>query len=133
MSSHLWEVDHPYYCAEGCFRANGHYETYESWAEFTETGWFTSDPDMNLLFRWDWQSWKRHPDPDLRSDSPDELQLFFVLQRKADQYSMGVRVTDDDEPAIRAWLEERAKTIAAIWAPLALVHREERAGGESRG
>jgi hypothetical protein len=31
-----------------------------------------------------------------------------------------VAVTDEDEPAVRAWLAERAKTIAAIWEPLSL-------------
>lgn len=130
--SHLWEIDHPYYCTEGNYHAKDRHQVYESWAEFVENGWFDSDPDMNLLFRWDWMSWRRHPDPDLRSDRPDELLLFFVLQRKADHYSMSVCVTDDDEPAVRAWLEERAKTIAAIWEPITLVTGEQ-AGAVSCG
>lgn len=122
--THLWEVDHPYYCSESNFRVRGtdnnaNHVQHESWAEFMD-GWGGSDPDMNLLFRWDWHSWSRHPDPHLRSDSPDELLLFFMLQRKGDFWVCSVAITDEDEPAVRAWLADRAKTIAAIWAPIDL-------------
>ena len=32
--------------------------------------------------------------------------------------SVSVDVTADDEPAVRAWLTNRAKTITQIWEPL---------------
>jgi hypothetical protein len=118
--THLWEIDHPYYCSEGNFYKTGLANRFESWTEFTETTFYSGDHDQNLAFRWDWTSWRRHPDPDLRSDSPDELHLFFVLQRKAILCSAAIQVTDEDEPAVRAWLVDRAKTITAMWAPLDL-------------
>lgn len=126
---HLWEVDHPYYCTEGNFHRNGQHLRHESWAEFMAT-WGDNDPDYNLLFRWDWQSWRRHRDPVLRDESADdELELFFVLQRKADLWSHSVAVTDEDEPAVREWLVERAKTMTALWEPLNLA-LPERDGAE---
>ncbi|MFE5332920.1 hypothetical protein ACFRCG_41710 [Embleya sp. NPDC056575] len=120
--THLWEVDHPYYCADGNYWATdgANHETYDSWAEFTEeTLWFSGDRDLNLLFRWDWKSYRNDPDPDDRS-IPDQLCLYFVQQRKANQYSVAIQVTDDDEPAIRAWLDECARTMRALWEPLDL-------------
>ena len=107
---HLWEMDHPYYC-EGSDYA------YESWADFYDNCGNT-DPDMNLVFRWDWIV----PDPsDHEADEevPAEvLRVFWVLQRKAILRSTECVVTREDEPAVRAWLEQRAETIRAIWEPI---------------
>ncbi|MEU1761143.1 hypothetical protein [Micromonospora sp. NPDC005652] len=116
----LWETSHPYYCNEGNYYARpdeGLHEEYDSWAEFYEA-WGYSDEDMNLVFRWDWQV----PDPndyEPGEQIPSErLAVFWVLQRKAILRSTECVVTRDDEPAIREWLTKRAKTVAAIWAPL---------------
>ncbi len=117
---HLWEIDHPYYCQEGNFYKNGLDTEYASWDEFTGTGFFSGGRDLNLLFRWDWTSWRRHPDPELRCDEPEELRLFFVLQRKAILCSVGIRITDDDEPRVRRFLDDCSRTVAALWAPLDL-------------
>ena len=112
---HLWEYDHPYQCAE----AEQH-TSFSSWEQFAATDWHTGDPDRNLLIRWDWRSWQRHPDPGLRDGEPDQLLLHFVLQRKALLHSVTVTVTDTDEPRVRQYLAERATTITAIWEPVAL-------------
>jgi hypothetical protein len=118
---HLWEYDHPYYCAEGNFFKPGQHQLFASWEEFATTTFFaTGDRDQNLLIRWDWLSWRRHPDPDLRNDVPDILLLFFVLQRKAILCSAGIAVTDDDESRVLEFLRECGKTMSAIWEPVAL-------------
>jgi hypothetical protein len=117
MTRHLWEIDHPYYCEAGNYFKTGQHTLFASWAEFTETTFFSGDRDLNLLFRWDWKSWRRHPDPDLRGDEPDELLLFFVLQRKGLECSVGIAVTDEDEPRIRAWLYECAVALRETWEP----------------
>ena len=118
--THLWEVDHPYYCSQGNFHRNGQHVVFESWEDFVEDGWANSDHDLNLLFRWDWEIPEdeavEEGDPPARA----QLLLFFMLQRKGDFWSVGVTVTQSDEPAVREWLAERAKTIAAIWAPITL-------------
>lgn len=118
---HLWEYDHPYYCAEGNYFKAGQHERFGSWEEFAAgTSFFGGDRDQNLLVRWDWHSWRRHPDPSLRGDDPDELVLHFVLQRKALLCSAGIAVTGDDEPAVRRFLQECGKVLAAIWEPVGL-------------
>lgn len=106
----LWDVDHPYYAMEGNFYKRGEHFLAESWAEFWEN-MKDSDHDLDLLYRWDWQT---------SGHGGDELLLFFMGQRKARAWSYAVEVTRDDAPAIREWLTERAKTIAAIWAPIDL-------------
>jgi hypothetical protein len=122
---HLWEVDHPYYGTEGNYYSAECSNNYDSWAEFAETAFCSGDPDMNMVYRWDWISWRRHPDPHLRSESADELLLFFMLQRKAIACSASIAITDEDEPAVRAWLTERAKTITAVWEPITLTGGEQ--------
>lgn len=120
---HLWEVGHPYYCNEGNFYERGMHEVYDSWANFI-ADWGDTDPDMNLVFRWDW---KRADPADYEVEleegedlPPDTLNVYWVLQRKAILRSTECIVTEDDEPAVREWLTERAKTITAIWRPIAL-------------
>lgn len=115
---HLWEVDHPYYCGEANYYGQNHTK-WSSWADFRDGTIFTTgDRDMNLLVRWDWHSWRRHPDPSERSDSPDTLELFFVMQRKGYLASHSIEITDEDEPEVRAFLVECAQKMAQLWTPL---------------
>jgi hypothetical protein len=117
----LWEVDHPYYCTEGNYYArpaDGLHTEYASWAEFI-ADWGNTDPDMNLVFRWDWKRADPQDYEPYGEEVPaDTLQVFWVLQRKAILRSTECTVTEADEPAVRAWLAERATTIRAIWEPL---------------
>ncbi|MEU6365699.1 hypothetical protein ABZ876_08080 [Streptomyces sp. NPDC046931] len=121
---HLWESDHPYYCTEGNYFVPGtrwdevHAE-YDSWTEFY-AAWGNSDEDMNLVFRWDWKRDSGEYLEEGEEPEPDKLHVYWVLQRKAILRSTVCVVTEADEPAVRAWLVERAKTIAAIWAPIVL-------------
>lgn len=132
---HLWDANHPYYCSEGNYYVSGlnwgdvHSE-YESWKDFYEE-WGNTDHDMNLVFRWDW----KQVDPDDLEEGeesgPDKLQVYWVLQRKAILRSTSCVVSPADEPAVRAWLADRAKTITALWAPLDLAVQAEPQAGES--
>ena len=113
--SKLWESDHPYYASEGCFYRTGHHENIGSWTEFMDSEWHINDPDLNLLYRWDWDEC----DPD---DGDEEraplLKLYYVMQRKAYTFSVHVTVSRDDEPEIREWLMLRRLKINEIWSPL---------------
>jgi hypothetical protein len=112
--THLWEIDHPYYCEPGNFFENGQHTAYSSWQEFTEhTVFATGDRDLNLLFRWDWHKPGYH---DWEGD--ERLLLFFVLQRKSFNCSVEIGVTEADEPAVRAFLEDCAQTMRATWEPI---------------
>lgn len=111
---HLWEYDHPYYCAEGNFFKSGQHTLFASWQEFTEgTVFVTGDRDLNFLFRWDWHKPGHHD-----WDGPEYLLLFFVLQRKSFNCSVQIAVTEADEPAVRAFLAEAAAAMRATWEPV---------------
>ncbi|MEV8492326.1 hypothetical protein AB0471_25725 [Streptomyces sp. NPDC052002] len=112
---HLWEIDHPYYAHEGNFYKTGLHNLFVSWDEFTETTFFDGDRDMNLVYRWDWQKpgffdW----------DGEEQLKLFFILQRKAICCSAEMPISEADEPRVRWFLDECAKTMTATWEPIRL-------------
>lgn len=122
---HLWEVDHPYYCGEASLHTHpesqSNHGRWDSWADFRDSTFFvTGNRDLNLLARWDWMSWRRHPEAQRRADAPDELYLFFVMQRKGYLASHYITVTDEDEAQVREFLVRCAAMIAALWAPLAI-------------
>lgn len=119
----LWETDHPYYGAEGCFYANGHHHDYKTWSDFLED-WADADEDMNYIYRFDWregEDWGVKP-------GTAELWVHFVMQRKAFTTSACVQVTRDQEPEIRDWLAKRWRHVCATWTPFAHpTQQEERA------
>jgi len=120
----LWEVEHPYYCNEGNYYAPGReqpFAQYKSWADFmSEEG--DSDPDYNLLFRWDWresEDWGHGTeftgDENYRNGV---LLLFWMGQRKGLYRWTEVEVCRADEPAIRSFLIERLAHLKKLWGPL---------------
>ena len=122
---HLWEVDHPYYCNEGNYFASesvhGHFSRWQDFiAEFGD-----SDPDLNLLFRWDWDA--PHVEDD--SEKPikwvgDEnyrdsvLKIFWMGQRKGLYHYSTVDVCRADEPMVREFLQSRWNHFKTLWEPL---------------
>lgn len=116
----LWEVKHPYYCSENNWFSNEYYELVDSWEKF---GMRNSEPELNLLFRWDWRG-PVDDDGEPTAWSADEtlkesiLQTFWMLQRKGKFTCFEVRVSRSEEPEIRAWLESRLPHILALWTPL---------------
>ena len=88
--THLWEIDHPYYCQEGN-RFEPHQHThYESWSDFAEETYFVKgDRDQNLLFRWDWHKPGHHG-----WEGEEQLLLFFVLYPLAVLFSNSVTGQD---------------------------------------
>lgn len=116
MSKSLFEADHPYYCNEGNYYSNDCHHDYDSWGAFIEE-FGDSDPDMNLVFRWDWRDGE-YETPASDHKGMEYLYIYFVGQRKAALWSCRVAVRREEEPDIRAWLTERHKTIQAIWEPI---------------
>ncbi len=117
---HLWEVDHPYYCSEGNFYSHEPYAWHDCWDDF---GMVDSDPELNLLFRWDWTP-PTEEDCETIAFSEDEsvkestLQLFFVMQRKGIFCCREIKVARSEEPKIRDWLQSRLPHLLALWEPL---------------
>lgn len=121
----LWEADHPYYCNEGNYYATALEQPtslYRTWGEFFASEG-SSDPDCNLLFRWDW-----HEGGDSGHGSEftgDEnyrngvLLLFWMGQRKGLYRWTEVEVCRADEPQVREFLQGRLDYLARLWVPLA--------------
>ncbi len=110
----LYDIEHPYYCAEGNYFVGGMtaISEYDSWEAFLAE-WGDSDLDMNLVVRWDWHK----PSEDEERET-DVLDIFILGQRKAVWQSTHTKVTPEDEPAVRAWLEPRWQRIRENWAPI---------------
>ncbi|MFJ6215086.1 hypothetical protein ACIQGZ_17380 [Streptomyces sp. NPDC092296] len=111
----LWEIDHPYYASEGDYQVRDRHAVYSSWQDFTVSIFHSGDPNLNFLYRWDWDKPGYHG-----WEGPEVLRLYFVLQRKGICSSVQMPVAEADEPAVRAWLVERARTVVDVWAPIAL-------------
>jgi len=109
----LWEAEHPYYAQRGNYFNNNCHQNFESWADFIAAEG-DSDPDMNLIYRWDWIPAKPSDGCD-----DDELSIFIVGQRKAIHRSCTISpISRDDEPAVRAWLQPRLELLMKIWLPV---------------
>lgn len=106
----LRDSDHPYYCSDA-----NYYTTpdktimrYDSWDEFHDD-WKNFDVDMNLIFRWDWNVWE---------DGVEELSIYRMLQRKGAFVTQIVRVTPDDEDAVRSYLQPHLDRLVENWEPM---------------
>lgn len=104
----LWEIDHPYYGAEG------YPERAETFAELREIidG---SDEHMNHVYRWDWQV-----ADDYDTDKRDRLYVFCALQRKSGFWSVSCPVTRDQEAEVLEWLRgpRVLGALRKLWEPL---------------
>lgn len=110
MRTHLWEVEHSYYCEEGNYFEQGCNTKYDSFADFLEESGYI-DLDYNLLFRWDWKKGEEE-------EEGDTLSLFWMQQRKGKYVSETIKVTEADEPAVRAFLQRAFNHLAALWLPI---------------
>lgn len=115
MKGHaLWKADHPYY-------GTGEQTDYKSWAEFLNE-WGPADEDLNLPYRWDWLfeedddgKPKESSDPNYRDGL---LHIFFIIQRKGRINEAVISVCKNDEPKVRAYLNERFSYLKKLWEPL---------------
>ena len=83
---HLWEVDHPFYCNEGNYYADGCGSECASWADFIAS-MGDADLDMNLLFRFDWKESEDVPHagdvPGAQQIAPEILACRFWRRNRA--------------------------------------------------
>lgn len=130
--THLWEVEHEYYCNEGNYYASGRDQPtsrYRTFSAFLEAEG-NSDFDMNLLFRWDWresEDWGHgsefNGDENYRNGV---LLLFWMGQRKGLYRWTEIEVCRADEPAVIEFLQPRLDYLAGLWQPLSAPTRHPR-------
>jgi hypothetical protein len=121
-TKHLWEVDHDYYGPDSNYFATGvqqrdYSNTFETFAAFFED-WGRTPGGLNWLYRFDWikadlDDLRFFPDMDTR----DTLRLFYLLPRKGILLDHTIYVTEDDEPAVRLFLEQHAEYTRRMWEP----------------
>lgn len=113
MEKHLWEAEHPYYCNLSNYTCNDVGQKFKSFDEFLEE-WKDSDLDYNLLFRWDWHD-SNNPENEIVGD---ELQIFWLLQRKGHYIFSIIKVTKEDEPKVVEFLKPHWEYMRELWEPL---------------
>lgn len=86
--------------------------TYDSWGEFIHSGNADLDMDYNLMYRWDWKK-KGEGYP-----TKEHITLYWLQQRRGCVGSDTIYVTEEDEPAIRKYLQPFAKHMKDLWAPI---------------
>lgn len=120
---HLWEVVHPYYCAEQNYRARGDEcgQYYDSFEEFLKD-WSIEDDeaDYNLLFRWDWlDADKENEDFKDEADKYDSdlLKIFWIMQRLGDYRYCIIKVKKEEEDKVIKFLKPRWEYMNSLWSP----------------
>lgn len=97
----LWDVEHSYYCHPIDT------EDYKSWEDFlNEYG--DADDDSNLIFRWDWT----------RDKEQNELEIFYVMQRRGFLRRCCIQVKDGDHDAVWSFLKPKLMYLKKLWEPL---------------
>lgn len=120
--THLWEVDHPYYCEQGNYFAKSlddYYAGYKRWQDFYDAE-KDSDFDLNLIFRFDWIEQHDGEPPTYTGDDyyrNGKLFLFFMSQRKGAYRYAEIDVCRADEPAVIAYLQPRFEHMLKLWEP----------------
>lgn len=113
----LWQVDHPYYGADG-------YETsYDSFAEL-RAAVDAMDEDMNVVYRWDWNDYREPHHDDLFLDGEhrdkQEFKVHWLMPRKSSFGSFTCRIRHEDENEVVEWLRgpRCAGYLRTMWAPI---------------
>ena len=116
--THLWEVDHPYYGADGYMNEC---ESFEHLVHDVEQ----CDEDMNVIYRWDWVD-PRHPSQDdlyLENEyrSPiNKLTIWMLQPRKSQFIAFRCPVTHEQEAEVLVWLRgpRCAGYLRKLWEPV---------------
>lgn len=124
---HLWEINHPYYCAKRNYFAPGKEQPVQQFSCLSD---FLSaegemDPDLNLVFRFDWEEGTTDGENDGVSPYNGDdryrngkLFVFIMGQRKGVYRWVEVSVCRADEPAVIEYLKPRWEMMQALWEPL---------------
>jgi len=114
----LWEIDHPYYAAEGSYS-----EAFDSFEEL-RANLDAQDEDMNFIYRWDWFDAAAEHNADLYMDdeprTKQTLTITTILQRKSRFSTWSCPIRHDQEADVLAWLhsDRVAGHLRKTWAPI---------------
>lgn len=107
-------VKHEYYCSETNYYSNDCFYKHPSWADAGLDEYL--DMDYNLIFRWDI---KEKTDDDDNGTGEYYMEVFNMQQRKGRFVIINIEtVTEEDVPAILAFLKPRYEHLTKLWEPL---------------
>lgn len=106
MTNRLWEIKHPYYCADSQW-----YFEFDSWDDFL-SNMLGADKDYNFLIAWHWRD-SNDPDWELKTDL---LHLTYIRQRMGTLYTYKITVDKQDERRITQFLLEHWLHVVETWA-----------------
>lgn len=106
-NNHIWQQENPYYMQEGNYYANDRHDEFSSFDNFVAE-WGDADTDYNRLHRYDFELFKK-------SRKPKTLKLYYVQQRKANLYSVFIKITEKDEQRIIDFLKPHAELTKQLW------------------
>jgi hypothetical protein len=109
--AHLWEFDHPYYGADGQYKA------LSSFAELREALANHPHDGSTVIYRWDWHG---PHSPNADPDEPEELVIFGLFPRKSMTWSLSCPINKDQEAEVRDWLRgpDVLGQLTPMWTPL---------------
>lgn len=98
----LWDYEHPYSMQGGCYFDRDCSAAFASFEEFL-VEWGDLDPDLNRVHRWDF------------NDDRSQVDIYFVMQRKAYTYSCHVAIKPEDHDRIKEFLKPHAEYNRKLW------------------
>jgi hypothetical protein len=113
----LWEVDHPYYGADG-------YENKVESFEELRAAVDGMDEDMNLVYRWDWKDYSQPQHDDLFVEGEyrgrQEFTVYWLMPRKERCGSTTCPITHEQEAEVIEWLRgpRCAGHLRRVWEPI---------------
>lgn len=117
---HLWEVDHPYYGAEG---TRGDETAFESFADLRACLDGHPDDGSTVIYRWDWKDFpvpREHDDLRNGRETESYLYVYGLFPRVQHLFVLSCPIRDDQEPEVREWLHgpRMLGALKALWAPV---------------
>lgn len=114
---HLWEIDHPYYGADG-------YPNEESSFAALRASVDASDEDMNVVYRWDWKDYSQpiHDSLFLAGEdrSEEKLTVYLLMPRKSQFWSISCPIEKHQEFEVLEWLRgpRCLGYLQTLWEPV---------------
>jgi hypothetical protein len=107
-------VNHPYYASDSNYYKDGVAEHYDTFLGFL-SDFGRMDVDLNFCYRWDISKW----DDDGQETDEYKMQITLILQRKGIYKPCLINsVTEEDVPAILAYLTPHWERMKQLWMPL---------------
>lgn len=116
---HLWEVDHPFYGADGTRGDETEFGTFDQLRQCLNCH---SDGGSTVIYRWDWIDSRSHllDGPDAEQVGLDEFVVYGLLPRKAHLFVLRCPISKDQEPDVLRWLRgpRMLGALRNLWSPL---------------